>query len=81
MNDAYRPSLKIGTVLNDKWIILEFIGKGGMGEVYCAHQSNLKRDVAIKVISRKWLQSLAFRRAACLAAYSPAGPAPRMITS
>ena len=49
--------LEIGMVLNDKWAILEFIGKGGMGEVYRAHQLNLKRDVAIKVISRECLES------------------------
>ena len=52
-----KNSLNVGMVLNDKWVILEFIDKGGMGEVYRAHQINLKRDVAIKVISREWLES------------------------
>ncbi|MFO7667950.1 MAG: bifunctional serine/threonine-protein kinase/formylglycine-generating enzyme family protein [Desulfobacterales bacterium] len=46
-----------GFVLNDKWVIIEFIGKGAMGEVYRAHQLNLKRDVAIKVISKEMLES------------------------
>jgi len=49
--------LKIGDVLNNKWVILSFIDKGGMGEVYRAHQTNLNRDVAIKVVSREWLES------------------------
>ncbi len=46
-----------GYVLNDKWVTIEFIGKGAMGEVYLAHQLNLKRDVAIKVISQQMLKS------------------------
>jgi serine/threonine-protein kinase len=47
-----------GSVLNDKWVILELIGKGAMGEIYLAHQLNLKRDVAIKVVSEELLKDL-----------------------
>lgn len=50
--------LQAGDVLNQKWVILEFIDKGGMGEVYRAHQINLKRDVAIKVMLKEWLEGL-----------------------
>ena len=50
--------LPVGTILNGKWVILEFIAKGGMGEIYRAHQLNLKRDVAIKTVSREWLEEI-----------------------
>ncbi len=58
MEKNLNSSLTIGTVLDDKWVVLELIGKGGMAEVYRAHQLNLKRDVAIKVISQEFLESL-----------------------
>jgi serine/threonine-protein kinase len=45
-----------GSVIDNKWVFIERIGKGGMGEVFRAHQLNLKRDVAIKVISEEFFQ-------------------------
>ena len=45
-----------GSVIDGKWVLIERIGKGGMGEVFRAHQLNLKRDVAIKVISEELFQ-------------------------
>lgn len=57
MSNSSANIFPTGYVLNDKWVIIEFIDKGAMGEVYRAHQLNLKRDVAIKVISKAMLQS------------------------
>ncbi len=48
---------KSGYVIDEKYVILDFIGKGAFGEVYRAHQLNLQRDVAIKVVSQEWLKS------------------------
>lgn len=47
-----------GDVIDGKWVLIEQIGEGGMGVVYRAHQLNLKRDVAIKVLSQKMLTDL-----------------------
>ncbi len=57
MTEIFQSTLAVGTILDSKWIILEFIGKGGMGEVYRAYQLNLKRDVAIKIVSQEYLRS------------------------
>jgi serine/threonine-protein kinase len=51
------PSFKTGSILDGTWMLIGLIGKGGMGEVYRAHQLNLNRDVAIKIISEELLQS------------------------
>lgn len=58
MDKEISYTLPIGTILNEKWVILEFIAKGGMGEVYHAHQLNLKRDVAIKIVSSEFIETL-----------------------
>ena len=47
--------LPAGTLLEDKWVIMDLLGKGAFGEVYRAHQLNLKRDVAIKILSPEML--------------------------
>jgi serine/threonine-protein kinase len=52
MIDNSSNELEVGTVLKDKWVILEFVGKGAMEEVYRAHQLSLKRDIAITTFHR-----------------------------
>ncbi|MCA9978831.1 MAG: serine/threonine protein kinase, partial [Anaerolineales bacterium] len=39
-----------GVVLDGKYKILKRLGQGGMAEVYLAHQENLERNVAIKLM-------------------------------
>lgn len=56
MEYSSNPFFETGKIVDDKWVIIELIDKGAMGEVYRAHQLNLKRDVAIKVISDEMLQ-------------------------
>ncbi|UJX40081.1 protein kinase [Desulfovibrio sp. JY] len=52
------PLLEEHTVINGKWEILGHIATGGKGEVYLANQVNLDRKVALKIMSRAFLESL-----------------------
>jgi serine/threonine-protein kinase len=44
------PQFNPGTSLVNRYEIIRELGKGGMGEVYLAEDTNLKRQVAIKVL-------------------------------
>ncbi len=52
-----RHLFSTGSIIDGKWVLMERIGKGGMGEVYRAHQLNLRRDVAIKIISQELMEA------------------------
>lgn len=45
-----KPPLTPGTVINDRYEIRESLGKGGMGEVFAAHDRSTQEAVALKVV-------------------------------
>lgn len=47
---AERGGLTLGSLINEKYRLLEQIGSGGMGKIYKAAQLPLERPVAIKVV-------------------------------
>ncbi len=49
------PLLANGTVINGKWEILQHLATGGKGEVYRAQQTNLDREVVVKIVSTGYL--------------------------
>jgi len=48
------PQFAPGTSLANRYEIIKELGKGGMGEVYLAEDTNLKRQVAIKILPQQF---------------------------
>ena len=48
----------VGEVRDDRYTVLERIGKGGMGVVYKAEQHLIKLIVALKVLRREIVQDI-----------------------
>jgi predicted ATPase/serine/threonine protein kinase len=55
-------SLASGTVLDERYRIESFLGRGGMGEVYLGTQLQLDRPVAIKIVRVEQLGATALKR-------------------
>src|SRR5713226_10536618 len=49
---AALTSLILGTILGERYEIIKLLGQGGMGAVYQAHDRELDRQVALKVIRK-----------------------------
>jgi predicted ATPase/tRNA A-37 threonylcarbamoyl transferase component Bud32 len=54
------PDSKIGRVLNNRYRIVELLGRGGMAEVYKAYHESLNRFVAVKFIHPLFASDTAF---------------------
>jgi len=54
--------LTVGTILNNRYEIIEMLGQGGMAHVYKAHCHVLNRNVAIKVLRDEFVKDETFIR-------------------
>src|SRR3954468_23600680 len=52
--------IQAGTVVDDRYRIKHRIGSGGMADVYCAVDEQLGRDVAVKLLHRRFAEDREF---------------------
>ena len=52
--------LRAGTVVDSRYEIMHRLGSGGMADVYLAHDTQLGRDVALKVLHRRFARDTQF---------------------
>lgn len=60
-NDIIAPIMEEGTLLNNRYQLLERVGTGGMADVYRARDLMLERSVAIKILHEKYSDDKAFQ--------------------
>ena len=54
------PELAGGTIVDGRYRIIRRLGAGGMAEVYCAEDSQLGRQVALKLLYRRFAEDAEF---------------------
>lgn len=55
--DVSPPRFEAGTLLSERYEIVHLLGRGGMGEVYLAKDTQINRNVALKVLHSEMVSS------------------------